>query len=237
MKKVVITSAVRTPIGRLGGALCDIQPEELTRVVIEAAIKRSFLAKDQIDEVIIGQTKQTTDAPNIARVAALMAGIPESVPAYTVHRQCSSGLQSIINAVWQIQAGYADVAVAGGVESMSLAPYYLRKARFGYQSGNGELIDPNTESQPKSQPEDIYGSFNMGLTAENLAEIYHIAREEQDSFACSSQHKAAAAIDSGRFKDEIAPVLIDRKKDTFTFDTDEHQRRDTSLEKLAKLKP
>jgi acetyl-CoA C-acetyltransferase len=237
LKSVVVTSAVRTAIGKIGGTLKDVLPEELTRVVIEAAISKSGLEKSMVDEVIIGQTKQTTDAPNIARVAALKAGIPEEVPAYTVHRQCSSGMQAIINAVWQIQAGYADIIVAGGVESMSTAPYYLRRARFGYGSGNGELLDPNTESQPKSQPEDVYGRFNMGLTAENLAEIYKITREQQDEFAFLSQKKAIEAIDSGKFKDEIVPVEVKQKKETIVFREDEHPRRDTSLEKLARLKP
>lgn len=237
MKSVVITSAVRTAIGKLGGSLSGIQPEELARIVIEAAVTRSNLEKNNIDEVIIGQTKQSTDAPNIARVAALKAGLPEEVPAYTVHRQCSSGMQSIINAALQIQTEYADIVVAGGVENMSLAPYYLRKARFGYLAGNGELLDPNTESQPKSQPEEIYGRFNMGWTAENLTEMYGITREEQDLFAYSSQMKAIEAIDKGKFKDEIVPVKVKEKKDTFVFEVDEHPRRDTNLEKLSGLKP
>lgn len=238
MESVVITSACRTAIGKLGGTLKEVLPEELVRVVIEGAISKSQLEKSMIDEVIVGQTKQTTDAPNIARVASLKAGIPEEVPAYTVHRQCSSGMQAIVNAVWQIQAGYADIVVAAGVESMSTAPYYIRKARFGYSSGNGELLDPNTESQPKSQPEEIYGRFNMGWTAENLAEIYNISREEQDKFAYESHLKAVRATDSGLFKQEIVPVKVPQKKGQFLiFQTDEHIRRDTSMEKLARLKP
>lgn len=237
MKSVVITSAVRTAQGKLGGTLKNILPEELTRVVIEAALKRSGIDGKFVDEVVFGHAKQTTDAPNIARKGALMAHLPEEVPAYTVHRQCASGMQAIINAVWQIQAGYGDVIVAGGVESMSTAPFYLRQARFGYQAGNGELLDPNTESQPKSQPEDIYGRFTMGITAENVAEAYNISREEQDLFAYNSQQKALKAIDSGRFKDEIVPVTVKKGKETLSFDTDEFPRRDTTLEMLAKLKP
>lgn len=237
MKTVVITSAVRTAIGKIGGTLKDVLPEELARIVIEEAVNRSELRKDMIDEVVMGQTKQSTDAPNIARVAALKAGLPESVPAYTVHRQCSSGLQSVINAVWQIQAGYADIIVAGGVESMSTAPFYLRKARFGYESGNGELLDPNTESQPKSQPEEMYGRFNMGMTAENLAEKYRISREEQDYFALESQEKASQAIKSGRFKTEIVDVVVQGKKGAIVFKEDEHPRRDITLEQLKQLKP
>ncbi len=238
MKSVVITSAVRTAGGKLGGALKDFLPEELTKLVIEGAISKSQLEKSIIDEVVVGQAKQSTDAPNIARVAALKAGIPEEVPAYTVHRQCASGMQAVISAAWQIQSGYADVIVAAGVESMSTAPYYIRRARFGYRSGNGELLDPNTESQPKSQPQDIYGTFNMIQTAENLAKAYGISREEQDRFALQSQKKAIQAIDTGRFRDEIIPVEIPRKKgEIMVFDADEHPRRDTTLEKMSKLAP
>jgi acetyl-CoA C-acetyltransferase len=238
MKSVVITSAVRTPVGNIGGVFREILAVELARTVLEEAVKRSGIEKSIVDEIILGQAKQSTDAPNIARVAALEGGFPEEVPAYTVHRQCSSGLQAILNAVWQIQAGYGDVIVAGGVESMSTAPYYLRSARYGYKSGNGELLDPNTESQPKSQPEDMYGTFTMGMTAENLADKYGITREEQDEFAYSSHVRAVAAIDAGRFKDEIVPVSVRvGKGETALVDTDEGPRRDTSVEKMAKLKP
>lgn len=236
MRPVVLTSAVRTPIGKIGGSLSNVYPEDLSKIVIEQSIAKGHIEKDMISEIVWGHTKQSTDAPNIARVAALKAGIPEEVPAYTVHRQCGSGMQAVINAVLQIQAGYADVVVAGGVESMSTAPYYMRKARFGYQAGNGEILDPNTESQPKSQPEDIYGRLTMGMTAENLAELYGITRQEQDEFSYSSQVKAIKAIDTGRFADEIVEVPIKRGKETAAFKEDEYPRRDTSMEKLAKLK-
>lgn len=237
MKSVVITSAVRTAQGSMGGTLMNVLPETLAKIVIENAIARSGLEKGMVNEVIFGQAKQSTDAPNIARVAALMAGVPEAVPAYTVHRQCASGLQAIINAAFQIQAGYGDIIVAGGVESMSTAPFYLRKARFGYQAGNGELVDPNTESQPKSQPEDVYGRFTMGMTAENLAEKYKISREEQDQFSYTSQSRAIKAIDEGKFKKEIIAVPVKKKKETIDFLVDEFPKRDSNLEKLAKLKP
>jgi len=238
LKSVVIVSAVRTPLGKIGGTIKDILPEVLTQIVLEEAVKRAGIEKSMVDEVIIGQTKQTTDAPNIARVSALKAGFPEEVPAYTVHRQCSSGLQAILNAVWQIQTGYGEIIVAGGVESMSTAPYYLRNARYGYKAGNAEILDPNVESQPKSQPEEIYGTFNMGITAENLAEKYNISREEQDEFSYQSHVKAIKAIDEGLFKEEIVPVTVPvRKKPPIVFDTDEGPRRDTSLEIMAKLKP
>jgi acetyl-CoA C-acetyltransferase len=237
MREVVIVSAVRTALGRVGGSLKDVQPEELGRVVLSAAVERAGVEPADVDEVIIGQTKQSADAANLARVAALKAGFPVEVPAYTVMRQCGSGMQAVSNAVQAIWCGEAEIVVAGGVESMSLAPYYLRGARFGFTSGNAVVVDSNTESQPRSQPYEVYGDLTMGLTAENLAEEYHIAREEQDAFALRSQERAFAALESGRFADEIVPVEVPvRKGLPQVFDTDEHPRR-TSLEALAKLRP
>lgn len=236
MENVYVVSALRTAGGRLGGALKDVLPEELLKVVLDGIVLETRIDRAQVDEVIMGQAKQTTDAPNIARVASLKSGFPVEMPSYTVHRQCASGLQAILNGVMQIQTGISGIVIAGGVESMSTAPYYLRGARFGYQAGNAELLDPNTESQPKSQPEEIYGRFTMGMTAENLAEKYGISREEQDQFAYSSHQKAIAAMDSGLFAEEIVPVFIpQRKGEPAVFDQDEHPRRDTTLEKLAKL--
>lgn len=235
MKKAVIVSGVRTAIGRIGGTLQEVLPEDLAAVVIRAAVERAGIDNRDVDEVIMGQTKQSADAPNVARVAALKAGFPAEVPAYTVHRQCGSGLQAVNNAVQAIWCGLADVVVAGGTESMSNAPYYLRNARFGYRAGNGLLLDSNTESQPKSQPEELFGSFTMGETAENLAEMYKISRTEQDEFALMSQEKALAAIKSGRFNEEIVPVLVPQKKGTpLEIKVDEHPR-ETSMEQLAKL--
>lgn len=235
MNDVVIVSAVRTALGRLGGTLKDVQPEELARVVITAALERSGLDPVAVDEVIFGQTKQSADAANLARVAALRAGFPVEVPAYTVMRQCGSGLQAVANAVQAIRCGEAEIVVAGGVESMSLAPYYLRGARFGFVSGNSVVVDPNTESQPRSQPYEVYGDLTMGLTAENLAEQYEISREEQDAFALRSQERAWAAIESGRFRDEIVPVEAPQKKGPpAVFAADEYPRH-TSLEQLAAL--
>jgi acetyl-CoA C-acetyltransferase len=238
MRDVVIASAARTPIGSIGGALKEILPEELLRVAMEAAMERSGVDKSAIDEVIAGQAKQSTDAPNIARVTALMMRIPEETPAYTVHRQCASGMQAMLSAMQQIQCGYSDVLLAGGVESMSTAPFYIRNARFGVGNGNGVFVDPNIESQPKSQPNDIYGTFNMIQTADNIARQFSVSREDQDGFALASQRKAVAAIDAGRFKDEIVPVAIpQRKMAPLIFDTDEFPKRDTDADKLAKLKP
>jgi acetyl-CoA C-acetyltransferase len=237
MNDVVIVSAVRTALGRVGGTIKTVQPEEIARIVILAAVERAGVDPAEVDEVIIGQTKQSADAANLARVATLKAGFPVEVPAYTVMRQCGSGLQAIHNAVQVIRAEEAEIVVAGGIESMSLAPYYLRGARFGFVSGNTVVVDSNTESQPRSQPHEVYGDLTMGLTAENLAEKYSISREEQDVFAQRSQERAADAIRSGRFKDEIVPVEVPARKGPPTvFDTDEHPR-ETSLEKLAKLRP
>lgn len=238
MKDVVIVSAVRTPIGSIGGALKDVLPEELLRITMQAAIDKTGVDKTVIDEVIAGQAKQSTEAPNIARVSALMVKLPETTPAYTVHRQCASGMQAMLSAMQQIQCGYSNVVLAGGTESMSTAPFYVRNVRFGVGNGNGVFADPNIESQPKSQPNDIYGTFNMIQTADNVARLYNVSREDQDAFALASQQKAVAAIDSGRFKEEIVPVVLSQRKgDPIVFDTDEYPKRNTSMEKLAKLKP
>jgi acetyl-CoA C-acetyltransferase len=234
MEEIVVVSAVRTAVGRLGGGIKDVEPDILGQIVIQEAIKRAGIEPGDVDEVIMGQTKQSADAANLARVAALRAGVPIEVPAYTIMRQCGSGLQAIHNAACQIIAGEADIVVAGGVENMSKAPYYLRGARYGYGAGNAVLVDSNTESQPRSQPFEVYGNLTMGLTAENLAEKYNISREEQDIFGLESQNRAFAAIESGRFKDEIIPVPVKVKKEMVPFDTDEHPRRST-LEAMAKL--
>jgi acetyl-CoA C-acetyltransferase len=238
MREAVVVSAVRTAIGSIGGTLKNVQPETLLTVVYQEAIKRAGIEKNIIDEVIAGQAKQTTDAPNIARVAALAAGIPEGIPAYSVHRQCASGMQAMLSGLMQIWSGYSDTVLVGGVESMSTAPFYVRGARFGVGNGNGVFVDPNVESQPKSQPNDIYGTFNMIQTADNVAVRYGITREECDAFGLESQRRAVAAIDAGRFKEEITPVYIPRRKqEPLCFDTDEYPKRDTNEEKMAKLKP
>ncbi|OCA81634.1 acetyl-CoA acetyltransferase [Bacillus sp. FJAT-27225] len=236
MRNVVIIAGVRTAIGRMGGTLKDVDVDFLSEKVMREAIRRSTIDGGAIDEVVWGHAKQSSDVPNLARLALLRAGLPIDVPGYTVHRQCGSGLQAINNAAQQIMCSLSDIILAGGAESMSTAPYYLRKARYGYGAGNAELVDPNTESQPRAQPIEVYGNLTMGLTAENLAEKYGISREEQDEFAFSSQQKAAEAITKGKFKDEIVPYELKQRKETIVFDTDEHPRM-TSLEKLASLKP
>lgn len=238
LREVVIVSAARTAIGKMGGAMKNLQPEDMSKIVMEELIKRAGVEKGEIEEVIWAQTKQSADAANIARVAALKAGLPIETPAYTVMRQCGSAMQSVNSAMQAIMCGQADILLAGGVESMSNAIYYLRNARYGYGAGNAVLVDSNTESQPGSQPREIYGDkLTMGMTAENLASKYNITREEQDIFALGSQNKAFAAIEAGRFKDEIVPVVMPAKKgDPVVFEVDEHPFR-TTMEKLAKLPP
>ena len=237
MKEVVIIATARTAVGKIGGTLKNIQPEKLLTTVFEGVIQKAGIDPAIIDEVIAGQAKQSTDAPNIARVSALSAKIPEYIPRYTVHRQCASGMQALYSAAEEIMCGDSDVVLTGGVESMSTAPFYIRGARFGVGNGNTEFIDPNIESQPKSQPNDIYGTFNMIQTADNVAKLFSITREECDTFAYESQIKAIRAIDNGLFKEEIVPVLVPQKKSFITFDTDEFPKRDTNMEKLSKLNP
>ncbi|CEG27423.1 acetyl-CoA acetyltransferase [Bacillus sp. B-jedd] len=236
LRTAVIVEGVRTAIGRMGGALKDVEADRLSEAVMKELLARTDMDGTEIDEVVWGHAKQSSDTPNLARLAALRAGLPVEVPGYTVHRQCASGLQAILNASHEIMAGISRVAIAGGAESMSTAPYYLRKARYGYGAGNGELLDPNTESQPRAQPIEVYGHLTMGLTAENLAAKYSISRKEQDEFAQGSQEKASAAISSGKFNREIIPIRLQTKKGETYFAQDEHPRL-TSLEKLAQLRP
>ncbi|MFS0787996.1 thiolase family protein [Shouchella sp. 1P09AA] len=233
---VYIVEAVRTPIGKIGGSLAQHYDDQLLAHTLESLVKRVDGKLDAIDEIIVGQGKQSTDSPNIARIGLLKAGWSEAIPAYTIHRQCGSGLQAVNSGAQQIMSQLADVVVAGGVESMSTAPYYLRGARFGLGAGNGVLLDPNTESQPRSQPKEQYGEFTMGFTAETLAEKYGISREDQDLFAYSSQKKAARAIEAERFQSQITPVEIKQKKHTLLFSEDEHPRL-APIEKLATLQP
>ena len=235
MKNVVIIDGYRTAIGKLSGAIKDVQPEILASDLMVETLKRCGIDSKDLDEVILGHAKQSSDQPNIARLAALHAGIPIEVPAYTVHRQCGSGMQALQNAAQMIKSAEAELVLVGGVESMSTAPYYLRSARNGYKAGNGLLLDPNTESQPRSQPSKVYGELNMGLTAENLAVKYNISRKEQDEFAYASQVKTRNAMDSGRFADEIVPVIMKSRKGDKVFQEDEHPRM-TTLEDLAALK-
>lgn len=236
MKNVVIVDAVRTAIGKLGGSIGNETVDFLGSHVIEELIRRTDLDPSSVEEVILGQAKQSADASNVARVAMLRAGIPVEVPGYTIHRQCGSGVQAVNSAAQQIQTGLSDIIIAGGAESMSTAPYYVNSVRFGTKSGDVSLKDPNTASQPGSQPREIYGELNMGITAENVAEKYGISREAQDEFALSSQEKTKNAIEKGYFEKEIAPYPVKTRKGIVEFKVDEHPR-ETTLEKLANLKP
>ena len=238
MKDVVIVEACRTAVGKMGGTLRPLRAYDLACVVLKGVLDRSGIDPKEIDEVVMGHCRQTSDDPNIARIAALKVGIPESTPAYTVMRQCASGMTAVANAAMSIMCGQNDVCIAGGTESMSNAVFYVRNARWGVGTGTTEFVDALTEGQFRSQPQEMYGKYNMGATAENVAEQLGITREEQDKFALTSQERAAAAIASGRFKDEIVPVTVPqgRKKPPVIFDTDEFPR-ETSMESLAKLKP
>jgi len=237
MNEVYIVDAVRTPVGRMGGTLKTAQAHELGALVCKALIERTGLASEAVEEVVIAQVKQNAKASNIARVISLMAGFPEDIPVYTLMMQCGSSLQSVHCAANDIRCGDAGVVVAGGVEAMSDTHFEMWNARYGYGTGNNTVYDPIVEGARRAQPQDVYGAFGMGDTAENVAEKYDITRQAMDEFAMESQRRAAAAIKAGVFKDEIVPVVIpQKKKDPIVFDTDE-QPRETSLEALAKLKP
>jgi acetyl-CoA C-acetyltransferase len=234
VKDIVILSAVRTPVGRYGGALKSLNSGQLGSIVIKEAIDRAGISASQVDEVILGEVRQTTESSNVARVAALRAGVPETSPAFTVNRLCASGMQAVASAAQQIAFGHANIVVAGGTESMSNAPIYLRNSRFG--GDNPKLVDSNTEVG--QQPTEQYGyHLGMGITAEIVAERYSITREEQDVYALVSQHRAASAIESNRFYAEIIPVEVKTKKGTILVTQDEHPRPENTIESLAKLKP
>jgi acetyl-CoA C-acetyltransferase len=233
-ENIVIVSAVRTPIGRYGGALREISSGHLASIAITEAVKRANITPEQVDEVILGEVRQSTESSNVARVAALRSGIPETAPAYTINRLCASGMQAIASAVQQITSNQANIVVAGGTENMSRAPIYIRNARFG--GDRTILVDSNTEAG--QQPQEVYGKdLGMGITAENVAEKYKISREDQDAFAVESQRRAAKAIADEKFKAEIVPVEMSDRKSTRIIDTDEHPRPETTLEKLSSLKP
>lgn len=239
MKEVVILDACRTAVGKMGGALRPLSAYDMAVAVLKGSLERSGIDSAEIDEVILGQCRQTSDEPNIARMAALKAGIPEKTPAYTVMRQCASAMTAVQNGAMSIMCGQNEVVLAGGTESMSNAVFYVRNARWGVGTGTTQFVDALTEGQFRSQPQEIYGNYNMGATAQNIADTLGITREEQDAFSLASQQKACAAIAAGRFKDEIVPVEVPqgKKKPPVIFDTDEFPRPDTTAEKLAKLKP
>lgn len=236
---VVVIDGCRTAVGSMGGTLKPLSAYDLACAVLTGILDRTKIDPSIVDEVILGQCRQTSDEPNIARMAALKVGIPDTASAYTVMRQCASAMTAVQNAAMSIMCGQNDVVIAGGTESMSNAVFYLRGARYGLGTGTTELVDAVTEGQFRSQPTEMYGRYNMGATAENIAEELGITRKEQDDFSLMSQRRAIAAIDSGRFKDEIVPLTVPqgKKKPPIIFDTDEFVRRDTNEEKMAKLKP
>jgi acetyl-CoA C-acetyltransferase len=231
---IVIVSAVRTPIGKFGGSLAGINSGDLGSIAIKEAVLRAGISPDQVNEVILGEVRQATESSNVARVAALRAGITQSAPAFTINRLCASGMQAVASGLQQIAFNQAEIVVAGGTENMSKAPIYLRNSRFG--EGNPYLVDSNTENG--QQPTEIFGAnLGMGVTAENVAEKFNISREDQDSFALESQKRTAKAITEGKFQDEIIPVEIKQKKSSFLFETDEFPRPNTTIEALQKLRP
>ena len=232
MKEVVIASAVRTAIGNFNGSLASFSAAELGGFAVKEALRRAGVERSMVDEVILGNVLQAGLGQNPARQAALKAGLPVDVPALTINKVCGSGLKSVNMAVQAIVAGDADIVVAGGMESMTNAPYLLDKARSGYRMGHGKIIDSMIQDGLWC----AFNDYHMGITAENIVAEYGITREEQDQFSADSQEKALKAIAEGAFKQEIVPVVVKSKKGDITFDTDEYPKAGTSAEKLGGLK-
>jgi len=234
IKEPVIIGAVRTPVGKMLGALKDFKATELGAMVVREAVKRSRVKPEDVDEVIMGCVIQAGLGQNPARQAALRGGLPDTVSAVTVNKVCGSGLKAVMMAAQGIQLGDTEIVVAGGMESMSNAPYLLPKARVGYRLGHGTILDSMIN-------DGLWCSFDdqhMGCTGEVVSERFHVSRAEQDEYALNSHRKASAAIKAGKFKEEILPIEIPQKKGPPTIvDTDEPVREDSSLESLSKLKP
>lgn len=231
--RVVLAGACRTAIGSMGGTLSNTPASELGAVVIKEALKRAGITPAQVDQVYMGCVIQAGLGQNAARQASLKAGLPVETPAVTVNVVCGSGLDTVNMAARMILAGDADIVVAGGMENMSMAPYSLSDARYGYRMGNATMKDLMINDALW----DAFQDYHMGITAENIAEQWGQTREQLDEFAAASQQKACAAIDAGRFKDEIVPVEIKKRKETILFDTDEGARPGTTAEGIAKLRP
>ena len=233
MGEIVIASACRTAIGTFGGTLKDVPAAELGAIVVKEAVKRAGIKPEMVDEVIFGNVLQAGLGQNIARQVTLKAGLPIETTAMTINIVCGSGLKSVALAANQILAGESEIVVCGGTENMSAAPYAVPSARWGARMNNSKMIDVMVNDGLW----DAFNQYHMGITAENVAEKYGITREMQDEFAVASQSKAEAAIKAGKFKDEIVPVVIHGKKGDTVFDTDEHPKFGTTIEKVAKLKP
>ena len=232
-KKVVLAGACRTAIGKMGGALSNTPAPELGAIVIKEALNRAGVAPEAVDQVLMGCVIQAGQGQNVARQASIKAGLPIEVPAVTLNVVCGSGLNCVNTAAAMIMAGEADIVVAGGMENMSMAPYALKNARYGYRMGNAPMVD----TMVNDALWDAFNDYHMGITAENVCEKYGITREELDEFSANSQQKAEKAIADGKFKDEIVPVPVKVKKETVMFDTDEGPRPGTTAESLARLKP
>ena len=236
MENVYIMGAVRTAIGKYGGSLKSVPAHTLGATVIREVLKRAQVNGNQVDEVIMGEVRQSTEASNLARCALLEAGLPENIPGFTVNRLCASAMQATFSGCQEIWLGMADTIVAGGTENLSRAPMYLRQGRWG--DGPMKLVDANIEAGTTAQPYSIYGDkMSMSKTAENVAERFNITREQQDTFALESQRRAAEAQNAGYFKDEIVPIHVKEKKKEFDFVDDEFIKPNTSLEILGKLRP
>ena len=234
MREVVIASAARTPIGSFGGTLKNTPAVTLGKTAVEEAVKRAGIKPEQVDELVFGCVLQAGLGQNVARQVSLAAGLPIETPAMTINKVCGSGLRSVGLAAQIIKAGDADIVVAGGTESMSMAPYAMPAARWGARMFDAKMVDVMVNDGLW----DAFNQYHMGVTAENVADQWGITREELDEFALKSQQKAEAAIKAGKFKDEIVPVVIPQKKgDPIVFDTDEFPKFGASLEKMAKLKP
>ena len=232
-QEFVVVSAKRTAVGRFGGSLKTVSSGGLAAAVIRDALESTGLGNDTIDEVVMGEVRQSTESSNVARVAGLRAGLSLETPAYTINRLCASGMQAVVSGVQHLAFHPEEIVIAGGTENMSRAPIYLRNSRFG--EGNPYLVDSNMENG--QQPIEMYGKdLGMGMTAENVAEKYGISREDQDAFALESQRRAKQAWETGKFDEQIVPIEVQKKKETFVFSKDEHMR-ETNMEKLANLKP
>ena len=234
MRQVVVVCAKRSPIGNFGGVFKDISAINLGVTVLQSMLKETGLKPELIDEVIIGNVCGAGLGQNVARQIAIHSGIPETVPAYTVNKVCGSGMKAVSLATLMIGSGEADIIVAGGTENMSQIPYALTDARWGARMGNKEMVD----LMIRDGLSDIFNNYHMGITAENLAEKYHISREEQDAFAAQSQNRTEEAQKAGRFKDEIVPFSIpQRKGEPIIVDKDEMPRAGVTVESIAKLRP
>lgn len=232
MKKVYVLGGCRTPIGKMGGALSSLSATDLGAIVIAETLKRTGIKPEEVNHVFMGCVIQAGLGQNVARQASIKAGLPVTTTAETINAVCGSGLECVNNAARMIQTGDADVVIAGGMESMSNAPYILKKARFGYRMGNAQMID----AMINDALWDSFNDYHMGITAENVCEQWKISREELDEFSVASQQKAVAAISEGKFKDEIVPVKIENKKEIIMVDTDEGPRTDSTVDSLKNLR-